>query len=206
MIVKLDDGGVALTAQTDAERDVLAAWMADGESRLLLAERAVDGSIRLSDAARAAAAPDEPINIAFGITPMPWQLIANLAPTPFELDRRRYASIEGFWQGLKFTDEVDRQRIAVLSGPAAKAAGRHVEPGEIIIYDRRKIVVGTVEHWALMERACAAKFEQHDGAREALLSTAPRRLEHKVKVDSRTIPGIVMADIWTRIRAQLLAQ
>ena len=40
-------------------------------------------------------------------------------------------------------------------------------------------------------------------ARAALLATGTRPLEHKVKVDSRTIPGIVMADIWTRIRKDM---
>ncbi len=134
---------------------------------------------------------------------MPLQLISNLAQTPFELDGRRYASIEGFWQGLKFPDEVDRQRLAALHGHAAKAAGPSLKPGDRITYNRREIVAGTVDHWALMEQASRAKFEQHAAARAALSSTRPRGLVHRVPVDSRTIPGIVMADIWMRIRAEI---
>jgi hypothetical protein len=30
------------------------------------------------------------------------------------LDEQRYASIEGFWQGLKFPADDDRRRLAVL--------------------------------------------------------------------------------------------
>jgi predicted NAD-dependent protein-ADP-ribosyltransferase YbiA (DUF1768 family) len=154
---------------------------------------------------RQAAAPRkmEAINITFDTTPMPLRLISNLAETSFELDGRSYASVEGFWQGLKFTDEADRLRVAELSGHAAKAAGPKAQPGDRFIYEDREFVVGTVDHWELMERANRAKFEQDEDARTALLSTGDRPLVHLVVPDSRTIPGIIMADIWTRIRAEL---
>lgn len=149
--------------------------------------------------------PPVPLNITYDDAPMPLRLISNLAETAFELDNRFYSSVEGFWQGLKLPEEVDRQRLAELSGHAAKSAGPASKPGDRIVYDRREIVVGTVDHWELMERACRAKFEQDEDARAALLSTGARPLEHKVKVDSRTIPGVIMADIWMRIRADLAA-
>lgn len=153
--------------------------------------------------ARAASGDDVPLNITYDTTPMPLRLISNLAETSFELDGRGYASVEGFWQGLKFPDAADRERLAVLSGHEAKAAGPTVEPGDRIVYDGREIVVGTVDHWALMERATLAKFEQDEDARAALLATGTRPLQHKVPVDSRTIPGVIMADIWMRVREQL---
>jgi predicted NAD-dependent protein-ADP-ribosyltransferase YbiA (DUF1768 family) len=53
-----------------------------------------------------------------------------------------------------------------------------------------------------MRRACEAKFAQHEGARTALLDTGERWLTHRVRKDSRTIPGAIMADIWMRIREQ----
>jgi hypothetical protein len=43
-------------------------------------------------------------------------MLSNLAPTPFVLDGREYASVEGFWQGLKFEDEAQRAIIAKISG------------------------------------------------------------------------------------------
>ncbi len=167
------------------------------------------GAVGKAQAATAGQAPaktpaaHEPLNIAFDATPMPLRLISNLAETAFELDGRNYASVEGFWQGLKFPSEEDRVRLAGLAGLAAKAAGPKVEPGDRFTYEGREVVVGTVDHWALMERANRAKFEQDEDAHQALLSTGTRPLAHKVVPDSRTIPGIVMADIWMRIRADL---
>ncbi len=146
---------------------------------------------------------EPPINITFDETPMPLRLISNLAETSFELDGRWYSSVEGFWQGLKFADAADRERLAELAGHSAKSAGPKVEPGDRIVYEGREVVVGTVDHWALMERANTAKFEQDEDARAALLSTGTSPLIHQVAVDSRTIPGIVMADIWMRIREEL---
>jgi hypothetical protein len=55
-----------------------------------------------------------------------------------------------------------------------------------------------------MEKACRAKFSQHAAARDALLSTRGRPLVHHVKRDSKNIPGVIMAAIWTRIRERLL--
>ena len=40
-----------------------------------------------------------------------------------------------------------------------------------------------------------AKFEQSEAAQTALLSTGMRPLVHQMRRDSRTIPGVVMADI-----------
>ncbi len=154
-------------------------------------------------AGQSAAQPPEPLNITFDDAPMPLRLISNLAETSFEMDGRFYSSVEGFWQGLKFPGEDDRQRIAELSGHEAKKAGPKSEPGDRFVYDGREIVAGTVDHWALMERANLAKFEQDEDARAALLSTGSRPLVHRVPVDSRTIPGIVMADIWMRLREKL---
>ena len=54
-----------------------------------------------------------------------------------------------------------------------------------------------------MECACEAKFSQHEEARRALLNTKERPLVHKTRRDSRTIPGVIMAEIWTRIRSRL---
>jgi hypothetical protein len=40
-------------------------------------------------------------------------------------------------------------------------------------------------------------------AREALLSTGDRPLTHRVRRDSTTIPGAIMAEFWMRIRRSL---
>ncbi len=46
----------------------------------------------------------EPINISSRSSNPAIRLISNFARTPFELHSEQYASIEAFWQGLKFAD------------------------------------------------------------------------------------------------------
>src|SRR5262249_14140692 len=112
----------------------------------------------------------------------------------------RYRSVESFWQGLKFGNEHDRRRLADLHGPQAHAEGDKQGYDATVNYRGKNIVVGTSAHWRLMERACCAKFEQNAEARAALLSTGDRPLLHVARRDSTTIRGVIMAQIWMRIR------
>lgn len=93
--------------------------------------------------------------------------------------------------------------MARLWGSEAKERGGSVDQPTEFVYDGAIIAAGSPEHWALMRAACEAKFTQYDGARIALLGTGERWLTHKVRRDSHTIPGAIMADIWMRIRAHL---
>ena len=93
--------------------------------------------------------------------------------------------------------------MAKLWGREAKERGSSFEQPTDFVYDGVFIAAGSPEHWALMRAACEAKFTQHDEARIALMATGERWLTHKVRRDSRTIPGAIMADIWMRIRARL---
>jgi hypothetical protein len=133
----------------------------------------------------------------------PLRLISNLAHTPFELDGNDYASVEGFWQGLRYADDSRRREIALLAGVEAWTARKGQDGGDELVYDGAVIRVGSPDHWLLMERACRAKFTQDGRAREALLGTGEHQLTHRMRRDSRTIPGAVMAGIWMRIRDQL---
>lgn len=143
-----------------------------------------------------------PLNIVRSIEPR-FAAISNLARTPFALDNEHYASIEGFWQGLKTTDPAQRRSIAKLAGAEAKERGNAFGQPAEFDYGGAGIVAGSPEHWALMRRACEAKFTQNHDAHAALLATGERWLTHKVRRDSRTIPGAIMADIWMRIRVTL---
>jgi predicted NAD-dependent protein-ADP-ribosyltransferase YbiA (DUF1768 family) len=144
----------------------------------------------------------DPMNVTSRHADPKVALISNFAATPFELDGRSYASVESFWQGLKFP-EMQRAEIATWDGRLAKRAGEATPYGASISYQGEIIPVGTWKHWQLMERACRAKFTLNFKAQAALLSTGDRPLMHRVRRDSRTIPGVIMADIWMRIRHQL---
>jgi predicted NAD-dependent protein-ADP-ribosyltransferase YbiA (DUF1768 family) len=143
----------------------------------------------------------EPINVT-SMSPEPVYWISNFAPAPFELDGALYSCVEAFWQSLRFPQE-ERARIANLDGAQAKRESERQPYGATVIHGGRVIAVGTFDHWQLMVRACHAKFEQNARSREALLGTGDRPLAHIVRRDSRTIPGVIMADIWMKVRRAL---
>jgi predicted NAD-dependent protein-ADP-ribosyltransferase YbiA (DUF1768 family) len=199
MRVMFKDAVLAMIPETDAEREAFAAWRSTKAGHVF-ALTGADGTLHdigdRDDACR------EPININTKAR-KPLDLISNVAATRFELDGEDYASVEGFWQGLKFADLAERRRVAALSGSEAKDAGGQAPASDLILYGDEVIRTGTWNHWRLMERACEAKFGQHERARAALLSTGERPLIHQMRQDSRTIPGVIMAQIWMRIREQL---
>lgn len=203
MRVRFRPGFLLVTGETADEERALQTWASSYPQHAFGLMVQDPHTIRLDSLGPKVEACREPINIVWATTPAPFNLISNLAPTPFEYCGRHYGSIEAFWQGLKHPDEESRARIAPLDGLPARDAGRDAPPADVIGFESRAVRVGTFDHWSLMERACRAKFEQHDAARAALLATAPRPLTHKVRRDSRTIPGVIMAEIWMRIRRRL---
>jgi predicted NAD-dependent protein-ADP-ribosyltransferase YbiA (DUF1768 family) len=192
---------LVLVPETEDERAALAAWRAahDGFA-FATAENSGTGTTLIALGPRAEACR-EPINVT-SASPEPIRLIANFAPTPFELDGVRYACVEAFWQSLRFPLE-QRPRVAAMDGKAAKDASAGQPYGSHVVYAGRTIPIGAFEHWQLMRRACAAKFQQNDNARTALLATGERPLIHVVRRDSHTIPGVIMAEIWMTLRAEL---
>jgi predicted NAD-dependent protein-ADP-ribosyltransferase YbiA (DUF1768 family) len=203
MKVMLKSKLLIVVPETDAERGELAAWKEPLAGHVLLLRSDSGEGAALVDLGSQADACNEPLNVISTSTDPALRLISNFAATPFVLDGRPYASVEGFWQGLKYPGGAERRRIAALSGGQAREAGEAQPYGPTITYEGQTIPVGTWGHWQLMERACLAKFTQHEEAQLALLSTGERTLVHRVRRDSRTIPGVIMADIWMKIRRRL---
>lgn len=137
--------------------------------------------------------------------------LSNFAHTPFELDGKRYESVEGFWQGLKFSEgSKEREEAARLFGGRAKRLGR--EAGEVkeVEYQGRKIEAGSKEHHDLLRRAIEAKLEQNPLVLDLLLATGDKKITHVLKrpdgsplPDSKTIPGAVFAQILMDLRWEL---
>jgi len=195
----LKAGMVVLVPENDAEREHYAEWCETAKGHVF---HFPGGSSAFHDLGPREAACREPINIVFDQTEACWQPISNLALTPFMLRGKHYASIEGFWQGLKFSKDADRARIARLFGKAAKRAAEAMPQPELFHYDGASYAAGGAGHRSLMLEACAAKFEQNAEAQAALLATGERPLLHRPRRDSKTIPGALMADIWMQLRAK----
>jgi predicted NAD-dependent protein-ADP-ribosyltransferase YbiA (DUF1768 family) len=203
MKVILKPGVLILVPETATETADLRSWKTATGGHVLFARQDAGEGAALMDIGAKPDACNEPIQVSSMVKDPAIKLIGNFADTPFIMDEREYASVESFWQSLKFADEADRRRIAALPGRQARGAGEASGYGATIIYADESIPVGAWRHWALMERACMAKFTQNDNARDALLATGRRPLQHKMRRDSRSIPGVIMADIWMKIRRRL---
>jgi len=201
MLAQIKSGWVILIPQTDDHRELLALWKEESAGHVFHAHDNGRG-LALCDLGPKADACREPINVTSRSTDPAHRLISNFAATPFELDGQSYRSVESFWQGLKFAG-TERRRVAEMEGPAAWHVGEKQGYGPTVRYHDREVVVGTRDHWDLMAAACSAKFEQNADARVALLATNDRPLTHRTRRDSKAIPGVIMADIWMRVRARL---
>jgi predicted NAD-dependent protein-ADP-ribosyltransferase YbiA (DUF1768 family) len=199
----LKDHKLILVPEGDAETRALGEWKGCRIGHVFCAHPNEGTGLPLKDLGPREVACNEPINVSSRSDDESVRLIGNFAATPFELDGRRYASVESFWQGLKFDDRLERRRVAESEGPAARHVGEKKGYGATVAYECRRIAVGTWDHWELMRLACRAKFAQNEAARAALLATGDRPLTHKTRHDSRTIPGAVMAEIWMEIRREL---
>ncbi len=202
MIVRLKSNLLVVTAESEDERESLVCWSGDLDGNAFLLKLQDKQTFCLISLGLEAELRSEPINVT-SRSPDPVCRISNFAHTPFQLDGKRYASVESFWQGLKYPDEKRRKEIAPLYGKEAMHAGADAPPSDSFEYQSQTIRVGTCDHWRLMNMACLAKFCQHEGAAEALLGTGDRPLTHRTRKDSRTIPGVIMAEIWMRIRYRL---
>ncbi len=202
MRVILKAGLLALAPETDDERRALSDWQLAMADHVLTVLGGGTKGISLHDLGPKDEACREPINVVFDHADR-WRPISNLAETPFMLRGQTYASVEGFWQGLKFEADADRLRVAKLWGKEAKMAARGRGEPASFTFDDQIVFAGTAAHRRLMLEACRAKFSQNTLARDALLATGERPLMHRTRRDSTTIPGALMADIWMRVRAGL---
>ena len=143
------------------------------------------------------------------------RLLSTFAHTPFELRCGptfiRCASVEGFWQGLKFPEgSPDRERVFALWGVEAKRAGASAPSSDEVGLCGERVLTGSPKHHALAERAMRAKLEQNAEVRGALDATRGLRLTHELLdengarvPDSVTLPAAVFCAIWTRLRDEV---
>jgi predicted NAD-dependent protein-ADP-ribosyltransferase YbiA (DUF1768 family) len=136
-------------------------------------------------------------------------VFSNFAATPFVLDGRRYASVEGFWQAMYFPEGSDeRAAVEQLSGFAAKNAGKNAKDHHSASYGGRRFdPQGSEEdrrfHLEIVERATRAKIDQNPAARELLRRTGDLvlRPDHHQAADAT--PAHHYFEILMRIRAEL---
>ncbi len=153
-------------------------------------------------------------------------LLSNFAATPFTFHGRRYASLEGFWQMMKYPEEANdprakfpqltwpytREQVSQMTAFEAKRAGTLAEE------NMKKMSVGWVtfegkqieyrpkepaEHYRLIVEATREKVRQNPEVKKVLLSTGHLIL----KPDHHQEPNAPAAwryyEILTQIRSDL---
>ena len=121
-------------------------------------------------------------------------LLSNFAATPFEFRGRRYASLEGFWQMMKFPEGDDdprakfpelnwkftRNEVGQMTAFEAKRAGdlasRYMGKMGIdwVTFEGTEIPYKPAvpgEHYRLIEEATRAKVRQNPDVKKVLLAT-----------------------------------
>jgi hypothetical protein len=176
-----------------------------------------DGSVARSDSGQLVAvtrkrpvAPEQkPLNVASKATEEIGQALSNFALRHFILDGRRYASVEAWYQGLKWPEKKKRAEIARLSGALAKRAGHGAPAATHFEYEGAVYAVGSPEHHELVKRAIRASLATSEQLSQEFIQTYPRPIEHDTGRPERpgsALPASKFTEILTEIRLELIAE
>lgn len=149
---------------------------------------------------------EKPLNVASGAFEQIGKDLSNFADRPFTLDGRQYASVEAFYQGLKWPDAAKRAEVSVLTGKEAKFSAREAPKSQTFEYEGQTYKLGSPEHHQLMKRAIRESLEQNPEVMKDFLETYPRPIEHKTgrRENPRSaFPGSTFTRILSELRAEL---
>jgi predicted NAD-dependent protein-ADP-ribosyltransferase YbiA (DUF1768 family) len=135
--------------------------------------------------------------------------LSNFAARRFTLDGHSYASIEAWYQGLKWPERAKRAEIARLSGSAAKRAGPGAPKASAFVYEGRTYIFGSAEHHALIKAAIRASLAQNPQVKAAFIETHPRPIVHDLgrpEHAGTSLPGTRFARILEEIREEFVAE
>ncbi|MBI3018483.1 MAG: NADAR family protein [Deltaproteobacteria bacterium] len=154
-------------------------------------------------------------------------IFSNFAATPFTLDGKQYASVEGFWQMMKYPDPQDkedpryrkdliwkytREEVAQLTGFEAKEAGDATKENyqkleiSFISYKGKRMEYkdkDKMEHYELIFRAIQSKIDQNEPAKKLLAATGTLILRPDHIQDADAPPAYRYYDILIKIRSNL---
>lgn len=149
---------------------------------------------------------ERPVNVGSKSANPAESQMSNFEHSPFVLDGRSFASVEGFYVWLKWSGDPAKQAVAqTLSGSQAKAFGRPSK-ATTAEYDGTTIQLGSPEHHALLKRAIQAKLEQHPDIARNFVATYPRPIIHDLgypEPPTTRLPAKDFARILTELREGL---
>lgn len=153
-------------------------------------------------------------------------VLSNFAALAIELDGKKYPSIEGFWQMMKYPEgtaderfkfrgldwKFTREQVSQMLGFDAKRAGNLAEQNmkkmniNWVTYQGKKIpyrVQEKGEHYKLILRAMRAKLEQNLEVKKILLATGDLILRPDHDQGPDVPPAWKYYEIWMELRASL---
>lgn len=151
-------------------------------------------------------------------------ILSNFAETPFIFESKKYRSVEGFWQSLKYPeDNADprfqlsiwpflRSEVEQMIGREAKHAGDFASQImkennlDWVTYDKKKIFYyenNKGEFYKLIFNVMTAKLEQNDEVKTTLCKTKDLKLLPDHDQGSSVPPAWRYCEIWMEIRENL---
>jgi len=153
-------------------------------------------------------------------------ILSNFAATPFELDGKRYASVEGFWQMMLYPEgpsdergkdkrvtwKFTREQVAQMTAFDAKSAGTLAEENmktlgiDWVSYNGKRFPYRSAtpgEHYRLIVSAMRAKFEQNPEVKRILVATGDLILKPDHIQETNAPPEWKYNEIWTQIRSEI---
>ncbi len=151
-------------------------------------------------------------------------VLSNFAATPFIYNGKKYATVEGLWQSMKYPEGPEDERwkwgkwpytraeVEQMDGHAAKKAGDFASDlmkkknANWVTYRGKKMVYRTKvrgEHYKIIRQAMEAKFKQNEKVRKVLSATGKLRLKADHTVSPADPPAWKYYQIWTEIRHKL---
>ena len=149
---------------------------------------------------------ERPLNVASGAGEPIGKLLSNFAERSFVIDGKTYASVEAFYQGLKWPDNAHREEAAKLAGKKAKYAARGAPRSARFEYQSRTYCFGSQEHHQLIKRAIRASLEQNPVILQQFIATHPRPIVHKTGRSENphsNFPGPAFTRILLELRWEL---
>jgi predicted NAD-dependent protein-ADP-ribosyltransferase YbiA (DUF1768 family) len=150
-------------------------------------------------------------------------LLSNFAATPFEFHGKKYASLEGFWQAMKYPEsskdprskaewKFTRQQVEQMSGFEAKRAGDLASDNlkklgiDWVSFEGRRFEYRPKtpgEHYRLVVEAMRAKVNQNPEVKRLLLATGTLVLKPDHKQEPDAPAAWRYCEILMQIRAEL---
>ena len=152
-------------------------------------------------------------------------ILSNFAATPFFYNQKRYASVEGFWQMMKYPDPefkndprhkspypFTREQVSNMTAFEAKSAG---DQGSLIMrehnldwvsFEGEKMTYCSLtseKHFSLIKEAMIKKLRYNPDVRRVLLATGNLKLKPDHTTGTCQAPEWKYYEMWMDIRQEL---